>query len=159
MEISCELELRDGVEVSQMAGKVRDAMAKSISTARPTDTVRRVAQLMREEDAGFIPVCDGDALVGVVTDRDLVVRCLAQDDHENPAWEPVASVLSHSPLTIDADKDLEVAAELMGRAGVRRLPVTEDGRLVGVLSHGNLVQATRGEQPAVQATVAVTRGA
>ena len=58
--------------------KVRDAMAKTISTVSPSDTVGRVAQLMKKEDAGFIPVCDGDRLVGVVTDRDLVVRCLAE---------------------------------------------------------------------------------
>ena len=141
-----------------MGLKVRDAMAKTLSTASPEDTVGQVAKLMKDEDSGFIPVCDGDWLVGVVTDRDIVVRCLAAG-HEDPLSEPIDHVISHRPLTIDADKDIEAAAELMGRAAVRRLPVVEDGRLVGVLSHGNLVQATRGSDAPKAVTAAVTRGA
>jgi len=138
--------------------KVRDAMAKTISTVSPSDTVGRVAQLMKKEDAGFIPVCDGDRLVGVVTDRDLVVRCLAEG-HSAPFDEPVAQVMSQGAHTIDAGEDLATAAEIMDRQEIRRLAVVDGGRLVGVLSHGNLVQATRGEAPADRATVGVTRGA
>ena len=58
--------------------KVREAMAQTISTARPDDPIQKVAQLMKKEDAGFIPVVDGDRLRGVITDRDIVVRCIAE---------------------------------------------------------------------------------
>jgi CBS domain-containing protein len=142
-----------------MGPKVRDAMATQISTAALTDTVGHVAELMKHDDTGFIPVCEGDRLVGVVTDRDIVLRCLAEG-HENPAAESIDHVVSHSPLTVDANADLDAAAELMGRAAVRRLAVVDDGDLVGVLSHGNLIQATKGASAAAQqATVGVTRGA
>ena len=141
-----------------MGLKVRDAMAKTFSTAAPSDTVAHVAQLMKKEDSGFIPICVDDQLFGVVTDRDIVIRCLAEQ-HENPGDETVEHIVSHRPLTIDADKDLEHAGELMGRARVRRLVVVDNGRVVGVISHGNLVQATGGQGPAEKATVGVTRGA
>ena len=138
--------------------QVRDAMAKTIATASPTDTVRRVAQLMKQEEAGFIPITEGERLRGVVTDRDLVVRCLAQG-HGNPLDETIEHCMSTGIRTVDPNADLETAASIMEEEEVRRLAVVENGRLVGVLSHGNLVQATRGEGPAQRATVGVSEGA
>lgn len=133
-------------------------MAKTISTAKPDDTIQRVAQLMKKEDAGFIPVVEGDSLRGVITDRDIVVRCLAEG-HSNILQERVEHCMSSDVVSVDADADLEEAGKLMDQHEVRRLAVVENGRLVGVLSHGNLVQATRSEGPADQATLGVTRGA
>jgi CBS domain-containing protein len=138
--------------------KVRDAMAKTIQTATPQDNVAKVAKLMKQEDAGFIPITEGDRLAGVVTDRDLVVRCLAEG-HRDILEETVEHVMTRDPMTISADDDIEKAAELMGRAEVRRLPVVEGDRLVGVLSHGNLVQATGAKGPGGKATEGVTKGA
>ena len=138
--------------------KVRDAMAKTISSARPDSTVQEVAEIMRKEDSGFVPVVEGERLVGVVTDRDIVVRCLAES-HRNCLEEAIDHIMSRDVRTIEADRDLADAAEMMKRDEVRRLAVTEDDRLVGVLSHGNLVQAMEGEGLAKEATKAVTRGA
>jgi CBS domain-containing protein len=139
--------------------KVRDAMAKTISTARPGDTVGKVAQLMKQEDAGFIPVTeDGDQLAGVITDRDIVIRCLAEG-HSNILEETVEHCMTRGAMTIEADADISQAAELMGREEVRRLAVVEKGHLVGVLSHGNLVQATGVKGPGAKATEGVTQGA
>ncbi len=139
--------------------KVRDAMAKTISTATPKDTVGRVAQLMKQEDTGFIPVTEnGKRMVGVVTDRDIVVRCLAEG-HQNVLNEPIEHCMTRETMTIDANEDIGKAADLMGRAEVRRLAVVENGQLVGVLSHGNLVQATGAEGPGGKATEGVTKGA
>lgn len=139
--------------------KVRDAMAKTISTATPKDTVGRVAQLMKKEDAGFIPVTgDGSRLVGVITDRDIVIRCLAEG-HANVLEEPIEHCMTRDTMTIEADDDIEKAAELMGRAEIRRLAVVEGGNLVGVLSHGNLVQATGAKGSGGKATEGVTKGA
>lgn len=138
--------------------KVREAMAKTVSTAHPDDTIGRVAQLMKQEDAGFIPVTEGRTLVGVVTDRDIVVRCLAEG-HGDVINEPVEHAMTTKAVTISPDDDIQKAADLMGRAEVRRLAVVEDGMLVGVLSHGNLVQATGAQGPAAKATEGVTKGA
>lgn len=138
--------------------KVRDAMATTVSTATPEDTLDTVAKLMKQEDAGFIPITEQDQrLVGVVTDRDIVIRCIAEG--HNPVGEPVSHAMTQETVTIAADEDIEKAAELMGRAEVRRLAVVEGDRLVGVLSHGNLVQATGGQGAGAKATEGVTRGA
>src|SRR5581483_8404480 len=111
----------------------------------------RVVELMRAEDAGFIPVVDGDRPVGVVTDRDVVIRGLAEFG-ASCLDQPVERVMSTGVTTIEPDAELEFAAELMNREEVRRLPVVEGGRLVGILSHGNLVQATKGSRSAHEAT-------
>jgi CBS domain-containing protein len=139
--------------------KVRDAMADTVRTASPGDAVVDAARAMPEEGAGFLPVVDEDRLVGVVTDRDIVVRCIA-DGTAGPDEASVAEIMSTDVHTIGPDEDLEAAADRMADGEIRRLPVVEDaGRLVGVLSHGNLVQATRGGGPAREATTGVTRGA
>ena len=139
--------------------KVRDAMAETIRTAAPDDRIADAARGMREEDAGFLPVVDDGRLVGVLTDRDIVVRCIA-DGSVDPRSASVAQVMSTDVHTIAPEDDLDVAGERMADGEVRRLPVVEDGgRLVGILSHGNLVQATGGRGPAWEATTGVTQGA
>lgn len=138
--------------------RVRDAMASTISCVAPGDRIEDAARAMREEDAGFIPVVEGDRLVGVLTDRDIVLRCIAEG-LADPREGTVGQVMSTEVRTVSPDDDLERAAEAMREGEVRRLPVVEGGRLVGVLSHGNLVQATGGTGPGRAATTGVTRGA
>lgn len=138
--------------------KVRDAMAKTVTAAQPESTVREVAQIMKKEDSGFVPVVAGDRLVGVVTDRDIVIRCLAEN-HRNPLEEAIDHIMSTNVRTIEPERDISDAADMMNREEIRRIAVIEDGRLVGILSHGNLVQAMEGEGPAKDATKGVTRGA
>ena len=138
--------------------QVQDAMAKTIGIASPRDSIRRVAQLMKREEAGFIPICDGETLRGVVTDRDIVIRCVAEGNGTS-LEEPAESIMSTNPQTISPGASLEEAGRVMDSMEVRRLPVVDNGKLVGILSHGNLVQATRSEGPADTATLGVTRGA
>jgi CBS domain-containing protein len=138
--------------------KVSDAMAKTISTASPTDPISSVAQVMKRENAGFVPICDKDKVVGVVTDRDIVIRGIA-GGHSNLVNEPVEQFMSRDVKTIEANADIDTAAELMRSYEVRRLPVLDHGRIVGILSHGNLVQATHAKGPAEKATLGVTKGA
>jgi CBS domain-containing protein len=138
--------------------KVRDAMAKTVSGASRADTVARLVELMKKEDAGFIPVLDDGRPIGVVTDRDIVLRCLGEG--KAPSLNQTAEqLMTPDPTTIGPDASLDEAADLMSEHEVRRLPVVEKGKLVGILSHGNLVQATRGRGPAQKATAGVTRGA
>jgi len=137
--------------------KVRDAMAKTVSSARKSDKVIDVAQKMKQEDAGFIPVVEnGGTLIGVITDRDIVIRCIAEG--HDPRSETAEHLMSRQVTIIAPDDDIEQAAKMMEREEIRRLPVAEKGRLVGVLSHGNLVQATK-NRTAEKVTEGVTRGA
>jgi CBS domain-containing protein len=137
--------------------KVREAMAKTVSSARKTDKVIEVARKMKQEDAGFMPVVeDGGVVIGVITDRDIVIRCLAEG--HDPRSETAEHLMSRDVTIISPDDDLEQAARTMERQEIRRLPVAEDRRLVGVLSHGNLVQATKNKM-AEKVTEGVTRGA
>lgn len=139
--------------------KVSKAMAKTISTARPDDTVARAAALMKTEDCGFLPVLADGKLVGVVTDRDIVIRCLAGGDTDT-INETIDHVMTRDAWTIDADAPIEAAAHEMAVHEVRRLPVMEKDRLVGVLSYGNLEQALHAKgAEAAEATLGITHGA
>jgi CBS domain-containing protein len=138
--------------------KVSEAMAKTISTASPRDSLQKVAELMKKEDAGFMPVCEGDSIVGVITDRDIVIRSLAEG-HTDILHESTKDCMTRNAVTVEANADLNEAAQLMEKHEIRRLPVLDKGKVVGVLSHGNLVQAAKSEGPADRATLGVTRGA
>jgi CBS domain-containing protein len=138
---------------------VHEAMAKTIGTATPTDAVATVAHMMKDNDCGFIPIADAGRLVGVVTDRDIVIRCLAEDQGDVRIAR-IDRVMSAPAWTIDAGATVEEAAHVMAEHEIRRLPVMSNGELVGVLSYGNLEQAIHAEGPAAaEATLGVTRGA
>jgi CBS domain-containing protein len=137
--------------------KVREAMAKSVTSARKDDKVIDVAKKMKQEDAGFIPVVeDGGIVIGVITDRDIVLNCIAEG--HDPRGETAEHLMSRQVTSIGPDDDIEEAGRKMERGEIRRLPVVDNGRLVGVLSHGNLVQATK-NKTAEKVTEGVTRGA
>ena len=116
--------------------KVRDVMSKDLQVARPGDTVRDVAARMASGDFGFMPVADGDTLIGTVTDRDLVIRALAQGAATSA---PVVEYITRDPHTAFADDDLKTVLDAMSAKQIRRLPVLDkDSRLVGVVSLGDL---------------------
>jgi CBS domain-containing protein len=119
-----------------MAMKIRDVMSKDVQVARPEDTLQNVAGRMAAGDFGFIPVADGDRLIGALTDRDIVVRAVASGAGPEAR---VLDVVSRDALVVRADDDLKVALDLMSSRQIRRLPVVDrDGRLVGVVSLGDL---------------------
>ncbi|MFC5388545.1 CBS domain-containing protein [Brevundimonas bullata] len=116
--------------------KIRDVMSKDVQVARPNDTIQEVAARMAAGDFGFIPVADGENLVGAVTDRDITVRAVAAGAAPTAR---VVEFLSRDALVVRADDDLKVALDLMSSRRIRRLPVVDkDGRLVGVVSLGDL---------------------
>jgi len=117
---------------------VSDAMTAQVVTAKPTDTIKRVAKIMQEVDTGVVPVSDDGKVVGMITDRDIVLRVVAEGGDLNG---PVSAVMSEDVQTCREDDNLADAAALMGAHQLRRLPVLNDaGRLVGILSLGDIAQ-------------------
>jgi len=116
--------------------KIRDVMSKDVQVARPGDTIQDVAARMTSGDFGFIPVADGERLVGTVTDRDITVRAVGKG--LGPST-PVSEVMTTEVVTALDTADLKTALDAMGGDKIRRLPVVDKHeRLVGVVSLGDL---------------------
>jgi CBS domain-containing protein len=127
----------------ELAGRVADVMETDVRIASPEDTVQRAAQLMREADAGVLPVGEGDRLVGMVTDRDVAVRLVAEG--RDPRQTRVREVMTPEVRYVFEDEDLDHVAENMAEQQVRRLPVVNrEKRLVGVISLADLARKGRG---------------
>jgi CBS domain-containing protein len=120
-----------------MAKQVRDVMTADPACVTASDTADRAAQLMRDHDVGSIVVTDDSGAVhGIVTDRDVVVRAVA--DGKNPSECKVSEVCSSDPAVLSADDSVEGAVQRMREQNIRRLPVVEDGKPVGIVSLGDL---------------------
>jgi CBS domain-containing protein len=120
-----------------MGTKVRDVMTTRPRAVAPQTPVTEVAELMEADDVGAIPVVEGDRLVGIVTDRDIVVRAVAKG--KDLSGMPAAEVSSRELITVNPDDDLSDALKLMAQYQVRRVAVTgEDERLVGVVSQADV---------------------
>lgn len=119
-----------------MATLVRHAMTESPQTARPDMTAADAAGLMKQLDVGVIPVAENDRLIGLVTDRDLVLRVLAARRSGDEV--KLAEIVTKSPVTVSPDMKLSEARELMAEHKVRRLPVLKGDLLVGILSLGDV---------------------
>lgn len=116
--------------------KVRDVMSKDVQVARPGDSLQEVSTRMASGDFGFMPVADGDRLIGTITDRDIAVRAVAGGA---ACTAPVVEYITRDPHTVRADDDLQTVLDAMGDKQIRRLPVLDrDDRLVGVVSLGDL---------------------
>lgn len=111
-------------------------MTPGVRSVSPSDSLTDAAVAMRDEDVGSLPVVEGKRVVGVITDRDIVVRAVA--DRADPQMLKVSDVSSGDLVTVQPDEDLDEALELMARYRVRRLPVVEDGRLVGVVAQADV---------------------
>ena len=121
-----------------MAGKrVADAMTADPRSVELDTRVAEVARILRDEGVGSLPVVRDGRVTGIVTDRDLVVRALAEG--RDPESTRVADILSGEPVTVRAEQDLDEALRLMARHQVRRLPVVDDGDgLVGILAQADV---------------------
>lgn len=117
--------------------KLRDIMTNPVVRIHPDETVAVAARTLTHYNIGILPVCGNDGRVcGLVTDRDLVTRCLASG--RSPGNTPVRDVMTTKIISAKPDMDAAVAAGLMGREQIRRLPVLENGRLCGMVSLGDL---------------------
>jgi CBS domain-containing protein len=116
--------------------KIRDVMTTDITSAELDTTIEEIATIMRDQDVGSVPILEDDELRGIVTDRDIVVRCIAEGMDVGDTT--VEDILSGDLKTVAPSQDTTEAARLMADLQVRRLPVVEKGRLVGMVSIGDL---------------------
>jgi CBS domain-containing protein len=121
-----------------MHASIQEAMTSNPTTVGPTNTAAEAAQIMKAEDIGSLPIVEGDKLVGVVTDRDLAIRVVAEGGSTDTT---VGDIASKDVVTVDPAQTIDEAARLMAEHQVRRLPVVEeDGRLVGILAQADIAQ-------------------
>lgn len=120
--------------------KIAELMTRDVQTVTPDTDLVTVAKHMKELNVGVIPVVEGQTLVGLITDRDLVIRALATGIDVRDA--AVRDYISASPSTVSPQDDVKRAAELMAREQIRRLPVVEGGKLVGIVSLGDIAVDT-----------------
>ena len=137
--------------------KVSHIMTTDIQTVRTNSTLEEAASIMKVENVGAVPVVDeDDDLVGIITDSDIVVRCVSEG--KDPSETSVEEILSHQLETIEPDTDLEEAARLMADKQIRRLPVCEDGELVGMLSIGDVAVKTPDSVTSAMVLREISRG-
>ncbi len=136
---------------------VRHAMSEAPRSATPDMTAADAAGLMRSFDVGVIPLVEGDRLVGLVTDRDLVVRVIA--DREDPGRVRLEEIATTATVTVSPDEQLTAARDLMAQHRIRRLPVVKDGQLVGMLSLGDVALAEASKREVGQALEEISESA
>ena len=120
--------------------KCREVMTKDPASCDATETVSKVASLMKQHDVGSVPVAESDRLVGIVTDRDIVLKVVAAG--RNPEQTQVRDAMTPNPVCCREDDDLEQALKLMKERQVRRMPIVDgSGRLSGIIAQADV--ATR----------------
>ncbi len=119
-----------------MTQRIRDVMTRPPVTVGTLTSLAEAARVMRDADIGDVLVVDERRLRGILTDRDLVVRAVAEG--RDPADTTVQAVCSSPPVTVRPDDSLDRAVDLMREHALRRLPVTDDGQLVGIVTLGDL---------------------
>ena len=130
--------------------QIRELMSKSVVSITPEESAAMAARLLTRHNLGMLPVCGQDGrLVGVVTDRDIVTRCLAAG--QDPSRVPVEDIMTRELETLSPQEEGEAALARMAGCQVRRLPVVEEGKVVGVLSLADLARSRRYEAEAAQA--------
>jgi CBS domain-containing protein len=114
---------------------VREVMTTNPRCVSPNDSIQMAARIMKEEDTGVVPIVDNGRAVGVVTDRDIVIRAIADGGQPN---KPVREICSRDLVCATPDMSTREATRIMSERQIRRLPVVEGDRLVGIVSIGDI---------------------
>ncbi|NLM75971.1 MAG: CBS domain-containing protein [Clostridiaceae bacterium] len=137
--------------------KVRDIMTKDVAHINPDAKVTEAAQLMQKHNIGSVPVCDQRGLVGIVTDRDIVVRNIASG--KSPQETPVRDVMTGQVNTATPDMDVDEVTKMMATHKIRRVPVVENNQLVGMVSLGDIAVDNKFNFEASEALAEISRPA
>jgi len=128
--------------MTQQQRRVRDVMTANPATVSEKDSIRDVARIMAREDTGIVPVVDGKKIIGLITDRDIVVRLVAEG--KDLANSRVKEVMSRSVRSVKEDTPISEVLDLMSNAQIRRVPVVnQNNELVGILSIGDIALRVR----------------
>ncbi len=134
--------------------KVKDLMTKDVSYVTTGSNIKNAADIMKSLDVGIVPVCDNNKTpVGVITDRDIVLRSVAV----NNTNQNVENVMSGNMVSVSSDTDAHEAASLMAQNQIRRLPVVENNKIVGMLSLGDLASVNKHVDEAGQALSSISK--
>jgi CBS domain-containing protein len=121
-----------------MGTSIKEVMTSEVRACEPNTTVVEAAKVMAQQDVGPVPIVEGRRLVGIVTDRDIVVRVVAEG--RDPTSTTVDQIASRDLVTVSPDEDLDEALNLLARHQVRRLPVVEGDRLVGIVAQADIAR-------------------
>jgi CBS domain-containing protein len=121
-----------------MGKSIKEVMTSEVRACEPTATVADVAKLMAQENVGPIPVVEDGRLIGIVTDRDIVVNVVAQGKDVNSTT--VGDIASRDVVTISPDQDMDEALSLLAQHQVRRLPVVDGDRLIGIVAQADIAR-------------------
>jgi len=122
--------------------QARDVMTPNPASVSDKDSIKRVAEIMKREDAGVVPVVDGRKIIGIITDRDIVVRLVAEG--KDPANARVNEAMSKKVRTVNDDTPVKEVLELMSSEQIRRVPVTNaNNELVGIVSIGDIASESK----------------
>ena len=136
--------------------KVFDLMSESVVSVGTNEPITAAARLLKKYNIGALPVCDDKGrLKGMVTDRDIALRCVAAD--LSPNKSTVSDIMTRGAVTIDENAYIGDAARIMAEAQIRRLPVCRDGTLVGMLSLGDLARNTECDAEAAEALCEISK--
>jgi CBS domain-containing protein len=127
-----------------MGSNIKDVMTTNVRSCAPNDKVASAAKLMAQENVGPIPVVDGGRIVGLITDRDIVVRVVAEG--KDPKTTTINEVASKDLVTVSPNEDLDDALKMMAERQVRRLPVVEGDRLVGIVAQADIARMGKDKQ-------------
>lgn len=116
--------------------KVSDIMTKEVEFCSPNDSVATAAQKMRSIDCGSLPICEGRAVVGIITDRDIVLNVVADGKDSNSVT--CQECMTHNVVSCSPDTDVHECARMMAENQIRRIPVVQNGELVGICAIGDL---------------------
>lgn len=135
--------------------QLSEILSKEIFSANPSSKVSEVAQIMLRHNIGAVPICDKDnKLLGIITDRDLAIECCtSQVDVRNAE---VREFMTQNPVTARPDMDAKAACEMMAHEQVHRLPVVDNGRIVGIISLGDLAVCLPHEQAVLDALARIS---
>ncbi len=118
-----------------IALKIQEIMTKKVTTLNSNDSIAKAADIMKQLNVGSVPVIENNKLVGIVTDRDIVLRSIAKGDSPE---QTISQVMTRNIVSVAPDADVHEAADIMAQNQIRRLPVVQAGSLLGIVSIGDM---------------------
>lgn len=134
--------------------KLKDIMSVNVAKVDSNDSIEKAAQLMKQHNVGSIPVCKNNSVVGIVTDRDIAIRSVANGQSSE---QTVNEVMTQNPITGSPDMDVHEAARVMGQKQIRRLPIVDNNSLVGMVSLGDISIEPKLQDNAEQALSSISK--